>query len=118
MLSPYRRTSTKIQNSDLANSTISGVALGGSLNNLNFGNGFTGAASYNGSAAQSIRVDTFTISTKANVTGALVGYTATGRFTDSIAAIRALANTKGTGTVTSVATGVGLSGGTITTSVC
>lgn len=72
MLSPYRRTTTKITNSDLTNSTISGISLGNSLNNLSFGNGMTGAASYNGSASTSIRVDTLVISTKANVTGGLV----------------------------------------------
>ena len=72
MLSNYRRTTTLIENSGLRNSTISGVALGGTLNNLNFGNGMTGAASYNGSAAQSIRVDTNVISTKANVTALLL----------------------------------------------
>ena len=115
MLSNYRRTTTKITNSDLVNSTISGISLGSNLNSLTAGNGLSGTA-YNGSAGQTFQVDTSVISTKANVTGALVGYTATGRFTDSIAAVRALANTKGTGTVTSVATGVGLSGGTITTS--
>lgn len=73
MLSNYRRSTTLIENSNLRNSTISGVALGNNLNNLNFGNGLTGAVSYNGSASQSIRVDTSQISTKANVTGALVG---------------------------------------------
>ena len=77
MLSPYRRTTTKIINSDLTNSTISGISLGSNLNNLNFGNGMTGAASYNGSASTSIRVDTLTISTKANVTALLTGYTTT-----------------------------------------
>lgn len=154
MLAPYRRTSTKITNSDLANSTISGIALGSNLNNLTAGNGLSGTA-YNGGTAYTWQVDTSTISTKANVTGALVGYTTVSRFTDSltnvqsriqtkqplgayitfadsatilagrwlpnrsadsIAVIRALANSKGTGSVTSVATGVGLSGGTITTS--
>lgn len=77
MLSPYRRTSTKITNSDLVNSTISGVALGSNLNNLSAGNGLSGTA-YNGSAAQTWQVDTSTISTKANVTGLLVGYATTG----------------------------------------
>jgi hypothetical protein len=154
MLAPYRRASTKITNSDLANSTISGIALGSNLNNLTAGNGLSGTA-YNGGTAYTWQVDTSTISTKANVTGALVGYTTVSRFTDSltnvqsriqtkqplgayitladsttilagrwlpnrsadsIAVIRALANSKGTGSVTSVATGVGLSGGTITTS--
>lgn len=71
MLSPYRRTTTKITNSDLANSTISGIALGASLNNLTAGNGLTGTA-YNGSVGYTWQVDTSVISTKANVTGSLV----------------------------------------------
>lgn len=77
MLAPYRRTSTKITNSDLANSTISGIALGSNLNNLTAGNGLSGTA-YNGGTAYTWQVDTSTISTKANVTGLLVGYATTG----------------------------------------
>jgi hypothetical protein len=73
MLGNYRRTTTKITNSDLANSTISGVALGGSLSNLTTGYGLSGTA-YNGGTAQTWNVDTSTISTKANVTGSLLGY--------------------------------------------
>jgi hypothetical protein len=72
MLSNYRRTSTKITNSDLANSTISGVSLGGNLFNLSNGYGISGSA-YNGSAAQTWIVDTANISTKANVTALLLG---------------------------------------------
>lgn len=108
--------------------TINGVAFDGSANitisaavgnSLSAGYGITGSP-FDGSLARTWVIDTSNISTKANVTGALVGYTATGRFTDSIAAVRALANTKGTGTVTSVAasagTGISVSGSPITTS--
>ena len=77
MLAPYRRTSTKITNSDLANSAISGISLGSNLNNLTAGNGLSGTA-YNGGTAYTWQVDTSTISTKANVTGLLVGYATTG----------------------------------------
>jgi len=71
MLSNYRRSSTLILNSGLANSTISGVALGGSLNNHLNGYGISGTA-YNGALTQTWIVDTSAISTKANVTGVLV----------------------------------------------
>jgi len=71
MLSNYRRSSTLILNSNLANSTISGVALGGNLNNHLNGYGISGTA-YNGALTQTWIVDTTAISTKANVTGALV----------------------------------------------
>jgi hypothetical protein len=72
MLSNYRRTSTKITNSDLVNSTISGVSLGGNLFSHSNGYGISGSA-YNGSAAQTWIVDTANISTKANVTALLLG---------------------------------------------
>jgi hypothetical protein len=72
MLSNYRRTSTKITNSDLVNSTISGVSLGGNLFSHSNGYGISGSA-YNGSAAQTWLVDTANISTKANVTALLLG---------------------------------------------
>ena len=45
MLSNYRRTSTKITNSDLVNSTISGVSLGGNLFSHSNGYGIS-AVSY------------------------------------------------------------------------
>lgn len=55
MLSPYRRTTTKITNSDLANSTISGIPLGSNLAALTFGEYLqVGASSYNGSTATTI----------------------------------------------------------------
>lgn len=75
--SNYRRTTTKITNSDLANSTISGISLGSNLGSLTNGYGISGSA-YNGSGAISWLVDTSAISTKANVTGLLVGYATTG----------------------------------------
>lgn len=71
MLSPYRRTTTKITNSDLANSTISGVSLGSNLANLNASYGLTGG-SYNGNGGVDFKVDTSAISTKANVTASLL----------------------------------------------
>ena len=43
-----------ITNANLANSTISGVALGGSLNVLSFGSGIVASGSYNGSTAVTI----------------------------------------------------------------
>lgn len=46
----------------------------------------------------------------------LSGYATTTNLADTSTALRILINAKGTGTVTSVATGYGLSGGTITTS--
>ena len=73
MLSNYRRKTTLIENSELRNTTISGIALGSSLNNISAGNGLVGTA-YNGGTAQQWRVDTSTISTKANVTATLLGY--------------------------------------------
>ena len=77
MLSNYRRKTTLIENADLRNSTISGISLGSNLNSLTAGNGLTGTA-YNGGTAYTWQVDTSTISTKANVTGLLVGYATTG----------------------------------------
>jgi len=71
MLSPYRRTTTKITNSDLANSAISGVSLGSNLGSLTAGNGLSGTT-YNGGTGYTWQVDTTIISTKNNVTVALV----------------------------------------------
>ena len=73
MLDPYRRKTTKIENSDLANATISGVFLGNNLANLNASYGLTGG-SYNGNGGIDFKVDTSVISTKANVTSLLDGY--------------------------------------------
>lgn len=104
MLSPYRRTSTKITNSDLANSTISGVSLGSNLNALSNGYGIT-TLSYNGSATGSVIVDSTKLLPRAD-SNIAVGYI-TPTFLNS--------KGYGTGSVTSVATGYGLSGGNITT---
>jgi len=70
MLSNYRRTTTKITNSDLVNSTISGIALGSNLSNLSAGSGLVGTA-YNGSSAQTFRVDTGRVATQIVTGGSL-----------------------------------------------
>lgn len=54
-----------IANVKLANSTISGVALGSNLNSLTLGNGLTGT-SYNGSSAITARADTAVVQTVSN----------------------------------------------------
>ncbi|MDP3394026.1 MAG: hypothetical protein Q8S25_09555, partial [Sediminibacterium sp.] len=65
----YRRTTTKIENSDLAKSTISGVSLGDNLKSLSTSYGLTGTG-FNGSTdIADWKVDTSAISTKANVAG-------------------------------------------------
>ena len=45
-----------IPNSSLANSTISGVSLGGTLENLTIGNGLSSSAAYNGGDARTVAV--------------------------------------------------------------
>jgi hypothetical protein len=52
-----------ITNANLANSTISGVALGGSLNVLSFGSYLTAAGSYNGSTARTVSIAATSINT-------------------------------------------------------
>ena len=54
----WAKLSDSSEQASLVNSTISGVALGGNLNNLNFGYGFTNATSYNGSAVVNQGIDT------------------------------------------------------------
>lgn len=84
MLSYYRRISKKIENSDLAKNTISGVALGDNLKSLSSSYGLLGTG-FNGSAdVADWKVDTTTISTKANVTGLLVGYATAGAVTTKL----------------------------------
>lgn len=58
-----------IANNKLANSTISGVALGGSLRDLSFGTGLSGdiATSYNGTAVITLSVNTSIIATTSSV---------------------------------------------------
>ncbi|MDP3566380.1 hypothetical protein, partial [Sediminibacterium sp.] len=74
----YRRTTTKIENSDLAKSTISGVLLGDNLKSLSTSYGLIGTG-FNGSTdIADWKVDTSAISTKANVAGLLVGYATIG----------------------------------------
>lgn len=89
MLTPnYRRTITKITNSDLLNSTISGTALGSNLPALSFGTYLQNSAtSYNGTTANTISTNATSSNTGStlvardvngdfsarNITGALLG---------------------------------------------
>jgi trimeric autotransporter adhesin len=59
---PTTALSGTITNSQLANSTISGVSLGSNLNALSLGTGLTGV-SYNGSAPISTSIDTAVVAT-------------------------------------------------------
>ena len=63
-MSGSSNTFTNIPNNALSNSTISGVALGSSLNSLTIGTGLSGG-SYNGSGAVTVAID----STVATLTG-------------------------------------------------
>lgn len=68
-----------VANANLANSTISGVALGGSLNVLSYGTHLTnsaGASSYNGSAASTVATD----ATNLNTASTIVARDASGNF--------------------------------------
>lgn len=91
-----------VTNADLANSTISGVALGGTLGTLTFGTHLAaGSASYNGSAGVTISTD----ATNANTASTIVARDASGNFT--------------AGTITASLTGgasldLPLAGGTLT----
>jgi hypothetical protein len=70
-------TCATVQNTDLANSTISGVALGGNLFGLTFGTHLTaGGSSYNGSAAVTITSD----ATNANTVSTIVARDGSGNF--------------------------------------
>jgi hypothetical protein len=62
-----------IQNSDLANSTISGVSLGSNLFNLTNGYGVT-TFTYTGAAAKAIAIDTLAIATKDYVNATARGF--------------------------------------------
>jgi hypothetical protein len=69
--------SAGITNANLANSTISGVSLGGSLNALSFGSYLTSAGSYNGSTARTVSV----AGTSVNTGNTLVARDISGDFT-------------------------------------
>jgi hypothetical protein len=69
-----------VTNADLANSTISGVALGSNLATLTYGTHLTnssGASSYNGSAASTLATD----ATSANTASTIVARDGSGNFT-------------------------------------
>ena len=55
--------SAGITNANLANSTISGIALGSNLNSLSFGAYLTSSGSYNGSTARTVSVAGTTVNT-------------------------------------------------------
>jgi hypothetical protein len=66
-----------ITNANLANSTISGIALGSNLNALSFGSYLTSAGSYNGSTARNVSV----AGTSVNTGNTLVARDISGDFT-------------------------------------
>lgn len=68
-----------LNNAGLTNSTISGVALGGTLNTLTFGTHLTGT-SYNGSAPITLATD----ATNANTAGTIVARDGSGNFTAGV----------------------------------
>lgn len=100
-------TLSNIPNSALSFSTISGVALGGNLNTLTIGSGL-GGVSYNGSSAVTItntapdQIVTLTQGGTTTITGTYPNFTIS-------------SSDQYVGTVTSVGTGTGLTGGPITT---
>jgi hypothetical protein len=69
-----------ITNANLANSTISGVALGGNLFSLSFGSGITASGSYNGSTAVTISA-VAVAGTSINTANTLVARDISGDFT-------------------------------------
>lgn len=125
-------TLSNIPNSALSFSTISGVSLGNNLNALTIGTGL-GGVSYNGSAAVTI-TNTGVLSniagTGISVSGATGNVTITNTAPDQTVVLTGAgttvvtgtypnftitSNDAYTGTVTSVGTGTGLTGGPITT---
>lgn len=99
---PTTDLSGTISNAQLANSTISGVALGGNLYNLTFGSGITASsATYNGSAA-------VTISNAAPMV-----YPASGIPLSTGTAWGTSYSTTGTGTVVALATAATLNNPTV-----
>jgi hypothetical protein len=69
--------SAGISNANLANSTISGVALGGNLESLSFGSYINVGGSYNGSTARSVSI----AGTSINIANTLVARNNSGDFT-------------------------------------
>jgi hypothetical protein len=99
---PTTDLSGTISNAQLANSTISGVSLGGNLFNLTFGSGITASTStYNGSAAVSIS------------NAAPMTYPGAGIPNSTGSAWGTSYSTSGSGTVVPLATGATLNNPTI-----
>jgi len=99
---PTTDLSGTISNAQLANSTISGVSLGGNLYNLTFGSGITASSStYNGSAAVSIS------------NAAPMVYPGTGIPLSTGTAWGTSYSTTGTGTVVALATAATLNNPTV-----
>lgn len=94
---------TAIANANLANSTISGISLGSNLASHTVGFGLSGSA-YNGSSAIAWTTD--------STSGGVQSWVRGKKIIDSLGVVIA---TKGTGTVTSVASGFGTTFSTITT---
>jgi len=113
-------TLSGIGNSQLSNSTISGVALGGNLFSLTAGTGitFSSGTTYNGSAAITINGNTGTV-TSVSVTSAngFAGTVATATSTPAITISTSITGLlQGNGTAISavtIGTGIGFTGGTI-----
>jgi hypothetical protein len=99
-----------IPNSALQNSTISGIALGSSLYNLNFGTHLTGT-SYNGSVAVSLGVD----ATDANTAGKIVARDGSGNFSAGTITATLNGNATSATTATTATTAATVTNGVYTT---
>jgi hypothetical protein len=99
-----------IPNSALQNSTISGIALGSSLYNLNFGTHLTGT-SYNGSVAVSLGVD----ATDANTASKIVARDGSGNFSAGTITATLNGNATSATTATTATTASSVTNGVYTT---
>ncbi len=102
ILSTKNNTQKIVDDSSFVIRALVNTKGSGTVTSVATGNGLSGGTV---TASGTLQADTSILSTKNN-TQKIVN--------DSSSVIRALVNTKGSGTVTSVATGYGLSGGTIT----